>query len=278
MPTYAIGDIQGCLDELILLLDRINFDARRDRLWFTGDLINRGPKSAQTLRFIRDLGDTAIVVLGNHDLFLLMLNAGVGKLHRGDTMHEIFDQPDKEELLTWLKSRQLAHFEDGHLLVHAGVLPQWDARKVIALAHEVEIAVRDDPSLFADLRGGKPDTWDDDLEGHDRLRLLINAFTRMRFITPLKKSGGGAQMEFATKIDVAPPGYIPWYDDPRRATRKVHVIYGHWASAGLILRDDISGIDTGCIWGRQLTALRLEDRKLFQVECLAGPAGYFPED
>jgi len=271
MPTYAIGDIQGCLDELHQLLDRINFDPHRDRLWFTGDLINRGPKSADTLRFVRGLGEAAITVLGNHDLFLLILEAGHGKLHRGDTMQEILVAPDKDELLAWLKSQKLAHYEHSHLLVHAGVLPQWDARQTVELAQEVERAVRTDPGLYAHMRGAQPDAWSDKLKGYDRLRLLVNAFTRMRFITPLRE---GARMEFATKTDLAPHGYLAWYDEPERATRDTHVIYGHWASRGLTLRDDISGIDTGCVWGRELTALRLHDRKVFQVECAAGPRGY----
>lgn len=275
MPTYAIGDVQGCLDELRLLLDKIGFDARRDRLWFTGDLINRGPHSAATVRFVRDLADAAVVVLGNHDLFLLMIDAGYGKIHRGDTMQEILEAPDKHELIAWLRSRKLAHYEDGHLMVHAGVLPQWDAPKAVALAGEVERALMSDPALFAYMKGGEPAAWDENLTGYDRLRLLINAFTRMRFITPLKK---GASMEFATKTDAAPKGYIAWYEEPMRATRNVQVLYGHWASRGLTMAGNLAGIDTGCVWGRQLTALRLEDRVLFQVECVGGPQGYGPRD
>ncbi|HEX4326615.1 MAG TPA: symmetrical bis(5'-nucleosyl)-tetraphosphatase, partial [Burkholderiales bacterium] len=271
----AIGDIQGCLDELRLLLEKIGFDARRDRLWFTGDLINRGPKSAETVRFVRDLDDAAVVVLGNHDLYLLMIDAGVGKVHRGDTMQEILQQPDRRELIAWLRSRKLAHYESGHLMVHAGVLPQWDVPKVVALAGEVERALMTDPALFAHMKGGEPSAWDESLGGYDRLRLLINAFTRMRFITPLKK---GAGMEFSTKTDVAPNGYIAWYEEPARATRGINLIYGHWASRGLNLAENLSGLDSGCVWGRQLSALRLEDRALFQVECLAGPAGYGPAD
>lgn len=274
MPTYAIGDIQGCLDELHLLLGKINFDARRDRLWFTGDLVNRGPKSAATLRFIRDLGEAAVTVLGNHDIYLLVLAAGHGKLHRGDTMQEIFTQPDREELLEWVRTRKLAHLEDGYLLVHAGVLPQWDAQRTVELAHEVEQALVNDHALYVDMRGNQPDTWREGLAGYDRLRLLINVLTRMRFLTPLQADGSGARLDFSTKLDVAPPGSIAWFDEPRRATRDVHVIFGHWASRGLILREDVSGLDSGCVWGRQLSAIRLEDRKLFQVECVVGSQGY----
>lgn len=275
MSTYAIGDIQGCLDELERLLEQIEFDRARDKLWFTGDLINRGPRSADTVRFIRDLESAAVTVLGNHDLYLLMLDAGYGKVHRGDTMQEIFEQPDRDELIAWLRSQKLAHHENGHLLVHAGVLPQWDAQKVVALANEVERALMTDPALFAHMKGAQPDTWDESLTGYDRLRLLINAFTRMRFITPLKK---GASMEFDTKTDAAPKGYLAWYEEPQRATLDTHVIYGHWAARGLVLDHNVSGIDTGCVWGRQLTAVRLEDRALFQVDCLAGPWGYGPRD
>jgi bis(5'-nucleosyl)-tetraphosphatase (symmetrical) len=268
MATYAIGDVQGCHDELVALLNRIDFDARHDRIWFTGDLVNRGPKSAETLRLVMRLGDAAVTVLGNHDLFLLATAAGHGKLHKGDTMQEILAAPDRDELLCWLVRQKLAHFEDGALLVHAGVLPGWDAHRVVELAAEVEHAIRSGNDLFAAMRGNRPEAWDDHLSGHDRLRTIINALTRMRFITP------DGRMEFVTKTDLAPPGYLAWDEVPDRATAGVHVIYGHWASRGLILRPHLSGLDTGCVWGRQLTAMRLEDRALFQVDCLAGPQGY----
>ena len=268
MATYAIGDVQGCHDELVLLLDKINFDARRDRLWFTGDLVNRGPKSAQSLRLIRSLGDAATVVLGNHDLFLLSLAAGHGKLHAGDTMQEVLVAPDSRELLIWLATRKLAHFEHGALLVHAGVLPAWDAPRVLELAAEVEHAIRHDADFFATMRGNQPDAWDERLTGYDRLRVIINALARVRFITP------AGQMEFKTKTDMPPKGYVAWDQAKPRASASVHVIFGHWASRGLVLQGNISGLDSGCVWGRQLTAMRIEDRNIFQVECLAGAAGY----
>jgi bis(5'-nucleosyl)-tetraphosphatase (symmetrical) len=268
MATYAIGDVQGCHDELVLLLETIAFDPRHDRLWFTGDLVNRGPKSAQTLRLIMSLGEAATVVLGNHDLFLLSLAAGHGRLHAGDTMQEVLEAPDREKLLDWLRTRDIAHFEDGFLMVHAGVLPQWTAAQVLALAGEVGQAVRHDPDLFTHMRGNLPDRWSPALTGYDRLRVLINAFARMRFITP------DGQMEFKTKIDTAPKGYVAWDRVQPRATGSVHVIFGHWASRGLVLEPSISGLDSGCVWGRHLSAMRLSDRRIFQVECLAGPAGY----
>ena len=268
MATYAIGDVQGCHDELVLLLDKIDFDTRRDRLWFTGDLVNRGPKSAQTLRLIKSQGDAATVVLGNHDLFLLALAAGHGKLHAGDTMQEVLVAADCRELLAWLSTRKLAHFEHGALLVHAGVLPAWDAPRVLELAAEVEQAIRHDTGFFAAMRGNQPDAWSKSLTGYDRLRVITNALARVRFITP------AGQMEFKTKTDMPPKGYVAWDQVTPRASAGVHVIFGHWASRGLVLQGNISGLDSGCVWGRQLSAMRIEDRKVFQVECLAGAQGY----
>lgn len=268
MPTYAIGDVQGCHDELVQLLDRIDFDARRDRLWFTGDLVNRGPRSTDCLRLIRSLGDAATVVLGNHDLFLLAIAAGHGKLHAGDTMQEVLAAPDGTELLAWLRSRKLAHFEDGTLMVHAGVLPTWDARRTMELAREVEAELEAGTGFFAHMRGNEPDAWEESLTGHDRLRVIVNALTRMRFIT---RDG---RMEFRTKTDIPPKGYFAWDQVRPRASAAVHVVFGHWASRGLTLTDEVSGLDSGCVWGRQLTAMRLSDRRIYQVSCMAGAAGY----
>jgi bis(5'-nucleosyl)-tetraphosphatase (symmetrical) len=268
MATYAIGDIQGCHDELLLLLKKIAFDATRDRLWFTGDLVNRGPHSAQTVRLIMSLGEAATVTLGNHDLFLLALAAGHGKLHRGDTMQEVLTAPDRQQMLDWLATRKLAHFDDDVLMVHAGVLPQWDVATAMALAGEAERAIRVDNGFFAAMRGNTPDAWNDTLAGHDRIRAIVNALTRMRFITP------EGRMEFQTKTDVPPRGHKAWDLVLPRKTAGVHVVFGHWASRGLVLRPEVSGLDSGCVWGRQLTAMRLGDRTVFQVDCLAGPGGY----
>jgi bis(5'-nucleosyl)-tetraphosphatase (symmetrical) len=268
MSTYAIGDVQGCHDELVALLDRINFDSRRDRLWFTGDLVNRGPRSAQTLRLIMGLESAALVVLGNHDLFLLAHAAGHGKLHKGDTMQEVIDAPDAKSLLGWLARQRLLHAEHGHVLVHAGLLPQWSVNEALSLAREVETTLRAGPEFFAHMRGNKPTQWRDTLEGHDRTRVLINAFTRMRFVKPT------GEMEFETKTDVAPRGFLRWDEVPNRQSAQAHIIFGHWASRGLVMQPTLSGLDTGCIWGRTLTAMRLEDRALFSVECLAGTTGY----
>ena len=272
MSTYAIGDVQGCCDELVLLLDRINFDARRDRLWFTGDLVNRGPQSAATLRLIRSFGDAALTVLGNHDLFMLGVARGAGRAHPGDTFADVLGAPDAVSLLDWLLHQPLAHSEtiDGSawLMVHAGVLPGWDSAQTAALARELEHAVRHDPDYFTHMRGNTPAAWSETLTGYERLRVIVNALTRLRFC-----SAEGV-MEFSTKTGSAPPGHLAWYEVPARRTRSTHVVYGHWAARGLTLETHLAGIDTGCVWGRQLTALRLEDRALFSVACLAGARGY----
>jgi bis(5'-nucleosyl)-tetraphosphatase (symmetrical) len=268
VTTWAIGDVQGCHDELALLLARIGFDRARDRVWFTGDLVNRGPRSTDTLRLVKSLGEAATVVLGNHDLFLLAIAAGHGKLHRGDTMQEVLAAPDRDALLGWLARRALVHLEDGYLLVHAGLLPQWSATRAVSLGREVEHALRHDAGFFASMRGNLPAAWDDALTGHDRLRVIVNACARLRFVTP------DGRMEFAAKTEIAPPGYLAWDAVPGRASAGCHVIFGHWAARGLVLGPGLSGLDSGCVWGRQLTAMRLDDRHLVQVDCLAGPGGY----
>ncbi len=272
MSTYAIGDVQGCYDELVLLLDKINFDARRDRLWFTGDLVNRGPKSVETLRLVRSFGDAAVAILGNHDLFMLGVAHGAGHAHKGDTFADVLTAPDAASLLDWLRHQPLAHREsiDGSdwLLVHAGVLPGWDAAHTIELAHELEHAVRHDPDYFTHMRGNLPAAWSETLGGYERLRVIVNALTRLRFCTV------NGVMDFTTKTEVAPAGHLAWYEVPARRTRDTSVVFGHWAARGLTLDAHLAGIDTGCVWGRQLTALRLEDRALFAVECAVGAGGY----
>ena len=272
MSTYAIGDVQGCFDELVLLLDKINFDARRDRLWFTGDLVNRGPKSVETLRLIRSFGAAALSVLGNHDLFMLGVARGAGRAHKGDTFYEVLAAPDAASLLDWLQHQPLAHREsiDGvdWLMVHAGVLPGWDVAQTMALARELEHAVRNDPDYFTHMRGNVPAAWSETLRGYERLRVIVNALSRLRFCTP------DGVMDFTTKTEVAPAGHLAWYEVAKRRTRKTDLVFGHWAARGLTLDVHLAGIDTGCVWGRQLTALRLEDRALFSVECRAGANGY----
>lgn len=265
MATLAIGDVQGCYDQLMRLLERADYDDRRDVLWLVGDLVNRGPRSLETLRFVKGLGARAVTVLGNHDLALLVLAEGLTRPHLGDTCDDILGAPDRDELLAWLRRQKLLHSDGGWTMVHAGLLPQWNLAQAHALAREVEqvLAGPDYRELLRHLYGNEPREWRDDLAGHDRLRLIVNAMTRMRLV------GAGGMLEFKHKTGLAelPPGYVPWYDVPQRATRGDRILFGHWAALGLLRRDDVVCLDTGCVWGRALSALRLEDDRLFQLDC-----------
>jgi bis(5'-nucleosyl)-tetraphosphatase (symmetrical) len=265
MATLAIGDVQGCYDQLMRLLERAGYDERRDVLWFVGDLVNRGPQSAQTLRFAKRLGDRQVTVLGNHDLALMVVAAGIKKPHRGDTFDELLAAPDREELLDWLRRQKMMHAGDGWAMVHAGLLPQWSIARALDLAREVEDALQGPGyrEFLAHMYGNEPARWRDDLAGHDRLRVIVNAMSRLRLVTP-----DGA-MEFSYKLGLAgvPAGYLPWYDAPGRASRDGRVIFGHWAALGLLVRGDVVCLDSGCVWGRALTALRLEDGRVFQLDC-----------
>ncbi len=265
VATYVIGDVQGCFASLQKLLGRCRFDRARDTLWLVGDLVNRGPESLETLRFVRDLGERAVVVLGNHDLHLLGVWAGHRQVHPTDTLAPILDAPDCDELMRWLLHRNIAHFEHGVLMVHAGVWPGWSLEDALFHAQELEAALRgpDYEWVFAHLYGSVPAQWSDSLTGADRLRVMTNAFTRMRFCRP------DGEMEFHHKgrLGSAPPPLLPWFDVPGRKTAGVPVVCGHWSALGLYLRADILSLDTGCLWGGKLTALRLEDRQVFQVDC-----------
>ncbi|MDR0996620.1 MAG: symmetrical bis(5'-nucleosyl)-tetraphosphatase, partial [Zoogloeaceae bacterium] len=261
MATYAIGDVQGCCDALRRLLDLAGFDPACDTLWLTGDLVNRGPQSAATLRFVKSLGDAALTVLGNHDLYLLLLGAGcVKKRARDDTLDDVLDAPDRDELLDWLRHRPLCHLEeqDGQMvcLVHAGLLPQWRVKKARELAAEVEAQLQGENyrDFYTDLWGSKPARWSSGLAGMDRWRTIVNALTRMRFITP------DGKMEFASKglLADAPQGYIPWFEAPRRKSAEDLVIVGHWSALGLTVSPHLIMLDTGYLWGGTLTAVRLE--------------------
>ena len=273
MATYAIGDLQGCYTELQSLLEKLQFDPAADRLWFVGDLVNRGPDSLACLRFIESLGDSAVAVLGNHDLSLLVIAAGFAKGHRTDTLDDVLNAPDRHELLHWLRHRPLLHVERDTVMVHAGLLPGWSVPQAASLAREVEAQLRspDYREFIAVMYGNRPDAWRDDLTGFDRLRVIINAMARMRFCTP------DGRMEFVSKGEAttAPPGYLPWFKVPGRASADVTIVCGHWASLGLCIAPNVMAIDTGCVWGRSLTAVRLEDRAIFQVDCRSsrGTAG-----
>jgi bis(5'-nucleosyl)-tetraphosphatase (symmetrical) len=265
MATYAIGDVQGCFTELLALLGAIRFDGGKDRLWFVGDLVNRGPASLETLRFVRDLGDRSVCVLGNHDLHLLALAHGFVKKRADDTLDGVLEAPDRAELLEWLRKLPMAHVEDRRVLVHAGLLPQWSAEEVIALAGEVEAELRGPRyrEFLAQLYGGYPDRWSANLRGVDRLRVIVNAMTRLRFCTP------EGVMEFGTKGELtdAPAGYLPWFDAPGRKSAGDTLICGHWSALGLRITPNLLALDSGCVWGGRLTAVCLEDRRVFQVPC-----------
>ena len=265
MSTYAIGDVQGCYDQLRRLLDVLRFDPAHDTLWLVGDLVNRGPQSLETLRFVRDLGECAVTVLGNHDLHLLVVAGGVRKPHRGDTLDAVLQAPDRDELLDWLRRRKLMHADAGYAMVHAGLLPQWSIERALALAGEVESRLQggDYPELLLNMYGNEPAQWRESLTGYARLRVIINAMTRLRLCDVQ------GRMEFGHKSAPSgvPAGYMPWFDVPDRESTGTPVICGHWAALGLLMRSDVLAIDTGCVWGRRLSALNLEDRRLAQCDC-----------
>jgi len=263
MATYAIGDIQGCFDELKELLKACGY-RKTDRLWFVGDLVNRGPKSLEVLRFVRDLGDRAVVVLGNHDLHLVTQYEGFERKRKDDTFEDVLAARDARELVDWLRARPLMHVADGHAMVHAGLLPNWSVKKAAALGGEVEAALRAPAyrEFLKHMYGSKPEEWSDSLAGWDRLRVVVNAMTRMRFCTRQGK------MEFHAKGAKPPSGYLPWYET--RPGKETPIVFGHWSQLGLRLDARATCLDSGCVWGGSLSALRLEDRALYQVRC----AGY----
>lgn len=271
MATYAIGDIQGCYDSLLHLLDLCAFNPDKDRLWLVGDLVNRGPKSLETLRLIKSLGPAALTVLGNHDLYLLMVAEGGAKFRgKDDTLQAILDAPDRDELLFWLRQQALCHVEGNYCLVHAGLLPQWTIAKARELAGEVETALRGAtyPEFILNLWGSEPAVWTEGLSGWSRLRVIVNAMTRMRFCTP------EGIMDFHSKGEStqAPAGYLPWFEAPGRKSAEGIIVAGHWSALGLKITPNLLALDSGCLWGGHLTAIRLEDRQVFQVNCSPGEA------
>jgi bis(5'-nucleosyl)-tetraphosphatase (symmetrical) len=269
MTTWAIGDIQGCHEELRALVAQLGFRADRDQLWFTGDLVNRGPHSVETLRYVRSLGDNAITVLGNHDLHLLAVAfATKRKIKSADTIEDVLGARDRDTLLEWLLSRPLTHYDATRktLLVHAGLVPQWTADTAASLAREVEAALKKDPrALFDEMYGDQPDTWSDSLKGIDRLRFAINVLTRLRVCTrdgrvDLKMKGGVK--------DIRAP-FRPWFEWDNRESRDVQVIFGHWSALDFVRTHGVVGLDTGCVWGGSLTALDIDaaDAKPVSTPC-----------
>ena len=266
MAVYAIGDVQGCFDELQTLLDRVGFNPGADRLWFAGDLVNRGPKSLETLRFIRGLGNAAVSVLGNHDLHLLAAAHGHPIEHDDHTLDAILVAPDRDELIDWLRHQPLLHHDGqlGFTMLHAGLPPQWDLELASRCAREVEAALQGDRTadFIAHMYGNKPKRWSEDLAGWDRLRFIVNCLTRMRFCN---RDG---KLEF--KCKGAPgsqrKGYYPWFEIPWRASRDMNIVFGHWSTLGTCDAPGIYPIDTACLWGGSLTALRIDSEQARRIE------------
>ena len=269
---YLVGDIQGCADALERLLAEIGFSPSRDRLYVLGDLVNRGPDSLGVLRRLKGLGEAATCVLGNHDWHLLAAAAGVRPKHRSDTLDAILDAPDREAWLEWLRQRRMAVHEHGWLMLHAGVVPQWDLAQTLRLAAELEQALRDSPprEFLATMFGNEPLRWSESLAGVERLRFTLNTLTRIRFVS------ADGRLELATKdgADAAPEGFSAWFDAPGRKTADTRIAFGHWSTLGLLDRPDVLGLDTGCVWGGKLSAARIDGgrRELIQIDCGAGSA------
>ena len=262
MTTYAIGDVQGCFTQLNELVDRVNFDPTVDRLWFVGDLVNRGSNSLEVLRYIKQLGPAAQVVLGNHDLFLLAVAEDIVSLRPKDTIQDVLAAEDRAGLLDWLRRQPLHYREGSFFMVHAGLLPQWTINEAVNLAREVEV-VLSGPNyrtvLDALFRGFSP-PWDPGLIGDERLASITRVLTRLRTCAPAGDLSG-----FSGPPEQAPAGHLPWFSIPNRRHKNVTIICGHWAALGLHIEPNLLAIDSGCVWGKELTAVRLEDRKIFQV-------------
>ncbi len=258
MAIYAIGDVQGCHVELQQLLDKLKFDATEDRLWFCGDLVNRGPASLESLRFIKSLGDAAISVLGNHDLHLLAVSTGAQSMKRKDTLQQVLDAPDAGELLNWLRMQPLIHYSKPlqTALLHAGLPPQWSVKKARKYAREVETVLRgpDHDAFFRQMYGNQPDLWDKSLSGIERLRFITNAFTRIRYVD----TNGRLEFENKMKPNGGTASLRPWFRIPKRRSANKRIIFGHWSTLGFINENNVIGLDTGCVWGGQLTAYRLD--------------------
>lgn len=263
MAHYAIGDIQGCHAEFCQLLELVGFSPRSDRLWLVGDLVNRGPGSLAVLREVKALGEAAVTVLGNHDLHLITVAAGHRKAHRDDTIDDILRAPDRDDLTQWLAHRPLCVVEDDAMMVHAGVLPSWTPATALMLSREVaaKLASDDAHRFLGVLYGDEPAQWRDDLEGDDRLRAIVNVCTRLRFCT------ADARMEFREKRGRAhaPEGFLPWFAHDERRTAGMLVVCGHWSTLDLELAPNVLMLDSGCLWGGTLTAVRLPDRRVYQV-------------
>jgi len=267
MATYAIGDIQACFDELMQLLEVLHFDPSRDRLWFTGDLVNRGSQSLEVLRFVKSLGDKAVAVLGNHDLHLLAIAGGDSHLRPKDTFMDVLEAYDRNDLLSWLQQRPLLHHDArlGYTLIHAGLPPQWDLATAQACAEEAERMLRsaDAFAFFRQMYGDHPRQWRADLSGVERLRLIVNSFTRLRFCD----ADGNFALQYKGAPGTQPAEFMPWFQVPGRKSAGLKIIFGHWSTLDRYQGDGVYNLDSGCVWGRSLTALRLDDGQWFSVAC-----------
>ena len=269
MAVYAVGDLQGCLEPLKCLLERVAFEPGKDTLWLVGDLVNRGPQSLETLRYLYAMRDSIVCVLGNHDLHLLAAGRNIERLKKGDTLREILEAPDAVVLLDWLRQQKLMHYDADRdiALVHAGIPPQWTLKKAMRCAEEVEEALRDDNRFepFLDgMYGNEPAKWDKDLQGVTRLRVITNYFTRMRFCT----SDGKLDLKSKEGLDSAPAGYAPWFTHKERKTKGLNIIFGHWAALeGRCDEPGVYALDTGCVWGGAMTLMNVDTRALIRCEC-----------
>ncbi len=266
MSIYAIGDIQGCFDELMRLLDVIEFDKKHDQLWFAGDLVNRGPKSLETLRFVKSLGSSAVTVLGNHDLHLLATAFRLRSPHKKDSLSDILQAPDCDELLAWLRHRPLFHYNDSFCLLHAGLPPQWDFSKTKAMALKAEKTLQGPNHLdfFKIMYGDKPNSWSNDLKGMERIRFIVNCFTRMRYCD----ENGQLDFKHNGALGTQPKHLMPWFAVPKRQSKDMRIIFGHWSTLGFFQGNNCYAIDTGCLWGGQLTAIKLGKKvKRISIDC-----------
>lgn len=266
MAIYAIGDLQGCYQELLRLLEVIAFDQRHDQLWLAGDLVNRGPQSLETLRFVKSLGDAAVVVLGNHDLHLLAAYCSDKRTEKRNTLNQVLDAPDCDELMRWLRHRPLFHHQNGFCMLHAGLPPQWDFAKTVSMARKAEAVLRGTRyrEFFKHLYGDKPNRWTSKLKGNGQVRFSINCFTRMRYCT----ADGALDFDYSGAPGTQPAHLTPWFQMPARKSADMKIIFGHWSALGYYAGDNCYGIDTGCLWGGQLTAIKLGDSvERFSIDC-----------
>jgi len=263
MAVYAVGDVQGCCEELQRLLDALNFDPGADRLWLVGDLVNRGPASLETLRLVHALGDSAITVLGNHDLHLLALALVGNASSANDGLLQILNATDCDELIDWLRNRPLVHYDPSlqTLMVHAGIAAQWSRETALKRAAEVEAVLRGDiPEVFLkQMYGAQPDYWSPELEGTERLRFIVNSCTRMRYYSTDGKLNLNAKLAPAHYSDSENDKLIPWFRYPNRKTLETRIVFGHWSALGYVDEANVRGLDTGCVWGGKLTAIRLDE-------------------